>query len=78
MKLKDKADIRVAETGFLFFRHRENIRSVIADRSRIRTVKRSHDLEQSGLAGSARADNRDYLTAFNGEINTFQHLQPVK
>ena len=42
--------------------------------SAISTVERTDDLQQGGLASSARAYNTDYLALVDGEINALEHL----
>ena len=78
MKLKDKADMAVAKGSKVFLAEAEDVLPVDKYLPARRAVKRAEDLQERGLARAALADDSQYLTLLNAEVNAFQHFQSAE
>ena len=75
MELKHEADGCVAETCEPRGRECAYIRAVVDHRAGGGAVERAHDLEQSGFACSAWADDAHNLPLVDGEVNAAYHFK---
>ena len=75
MKLKNKADVPVAECRKFFLLHTVDPCTVYDYRTAIRPVKRAHNLQQSRFSGTAGAHNADNLPFLYFHIDPPQYLQ---
>jgi hypothetical protein len=75
VKLKDEADVLVAEcgksSGIESFKRQAGNRNT----SFIEGIESSQDLQQGGFAGTAHTDQRDHLAPFDGEIRIAEHRE---
>src|SRR5262245_20301324 len=66
-ELKDEADLVATDPRQLIVRQAAERFVVDADRSGGRPVEAADQVEERGLAGAGRPDDRDHFTAGNGE-----------
>src|SRR5438067_1860310 len=57
MKLKDEADVVIAESRELVIRHRRELGVAYADAPRVGTIESAEEMEQRRLADAARPDD---------------------
>ena len=75
VELEHETDASVAESGQRLIAQRKNILPVDFDPSAVGPRKRTHDLQQRGLAGAAGTDDRNDLAPGDVERNAFQHFE---
>ena len=71
MKLKDKADVRIAKPSEFGIRQVENIFLAVIDCAFGRAIQRAQKVQQRAFACAGRPDNRDHLAGMNREVDFF-------
>ena len=75
MKLKNKTDATVAQTGQTPLRKAIDTLAVNEHLAAGRRIERAHNLKQRGLAGATAADDAHQLALADGEINALKHFK---
>lgn len=75
MELEDEAQVLISELGDFLVFQTGHIDAINNDGTRIRRVKRAHNLKERGLASSGRTDDADHFALVDVEVNAFEHLE---
>lgn len=75
MKLKDKPDRLIAESCQRFVAQGENIFAVYLQRAAVRSVERTHDMQQRRLPCARWPHQRHNLSFVDRKAHAFKHRQ---
>ena len=75
MELVDEAERAVAQLAARLLVERVDVAAGDLHDTRGRTVEPAEDLQQRGLAGARRTDDRQAFAGANAQVHALQHLQ---
>ena len=75
MKLKDEAEVAVAEVGEGLLAKGGCVDAIDTYSTLVGAVEGTDDLQQGGLSGAGRAYDADYLATVDVEVDAFEDLE---
>lgn len=75
VELKNKSDVLIPESRQLIAFHGKKILVLEPDRSAVRLVEGTQNMQERALTGARGPDNRNDFTLLNADVDTFQYLQ---